>query len=195
MAINILEIDQYIEKFGGVPKARKRLFTNRVQKQAVRFGDDSPLQANAVISMLIPLAIPPCRHDDFEGLDDCTIPAVDVIPYTQYRERFSECLRKYLICKNLDDDRVYENANLSQYQWAEIINDKDYTPGKHTVVSIALALHLNMDETIDLLQAAGFDLSRDHVFDLIIEYSINNEFYDVLEINEILSEFHQPLLC
>ena len=195
IAMNILDIDQYIEKFGGVPKARKRLFANRVQNQTVRFGDDLHLHANAPISMLVPLAIPPSRHDDFEGLDDCKIPAADLIPFTQYKERFTECLRKYLICKNLDGNRVYKNANLSQNQWIDIINDKYYSPGKHTAVSIALALHLNMDETMDLLQAAGFELSRDHVFDLIIEYSINNEFYDVLEINEILTEFRQPLLC
>lgn len=189
------DIDKYIEKFEGVPQTKKRRFINRVQKQTIRFGDDASLQGNVIFAMLLPLTIYSRRRDDFDGLDDYTIPVVDSKPYPQYKESFAECLRKYLICKNLDDNFVYENANLNQQQWTTIISNKDFKPDKHIAIAIALALHLDMDETMDLLQAAELELSRDHVFDLIIEYSINNELYDVLKVNKILFEFRQPLLC
>lgn len=188
-------VDQYIEKHEGVPKPETHYVHKRVQQQTLRFGDDEHLQTNAPISMLIPLSIRPRRNDTFMSLDDYTIPPEDFETYPQYKESFTECLRKYLICKNLDDNFVYENANLAQLQWAAIISNKDFKPDKHTAIAIALTLRLNMDETMDLLQAAELELSHDHVFDLIIEYSINCELYDVLEVNEILTEFKQPLLC
>ena len=191
----ISEIDQYIEKHEGVTEPESASLPKRVQKQTVRFGDDMPLQANAPISMLIPLTISPLRRDVFMGFDDCTVPIDNVEPYPQYEESFAECLRKYLICKMPDDIRICENANMSAEQWEEIIKDKGYKPHKRTAIAIALSLHLNIDETMDLLKAAGFELSHCRVFDLIIEYSINNELFDVSDVNEILFEFRQPLLC
>ena len=191
----ISEIDQYIEKHEGITEIESVSLPKRVQQQTVRFGDDMPLQANTPISMLIPLAINPHRRDAFMGFDDCTAPIDNPEPYPQYEESFAECLRKYLICKTPDDISICENANLSPQQWTELATNKGYKPHKRTAVAIALALHLNIDETMDLLKAASFELSHCRVFDLIIEYCINNELYDVSEVNEILFEFRQPLLC
>lgn len=50
---------------------------------------------------------------------------------------------------------------------------------KKTAIAIAIALKLNEAETNELLSAAGFTLSRSSKFDIIIEFFIQQEMYDV----------------
>lgn len=71
---------------------------------------------------------------------------------------------------------------------------KGYTPKKPTIIALAIALELSLDETDDLLERAGYALSHASKFDVIVEYFIVSGKYNIFDINEVLFKYDQPLL-
>ena len=59
---------------------------------------------------------------------------------------------------------------------------------------MAFALELSLSETKELLGKAGYSLSHSILFDIIVEYCILNGNYDIIQINELLFQYDQPLL-
>jgi len=49
-----------------------------------------------------------------------------------------------------------------------------------------LALHLNLPWAKDLLRCAGYSLSHSNMRDIVIEYFIREEVYDLMVVNEVL---------
>ena len=96
-----------------------------------------------------------------------------------FQERLLELIKE----KNADEVTVYKNANIDRKLFSRIRCNKDYTPSKNTVLALAIALRLNLDETQDLLVRAGLALSPSITFDIIVSFFIENEIYDISTIN------------
>ncbi len=107
---------------------------------------------------------------------------------------FAEALFKYIDAKGLTDPQVYKRANLDRKLFSKIRKNKNYKPSKNTALALAIALELNLDETKDFIGKAGFALTRSSKTDLIVEFFIEQHNYDVLELNEVLFRFEEPVL-
>ena len=107
---------------------------------------------------------------------------------------FQESLFRIIDRKGLKDSVVYKKANIDRRLFSKIKSNVDYKPSKQTVLAFAIALELNLDETLDLLGRAGMTLSKSSEFDIIMEYCIDNRITNIMDINCILFDHDQPLL-
>jgi len=142
----------------------------------------------------------PCRAEESLDLEK-SLAATLAAPYfsldramDNLDEPFSELLMRLIDQKGKTDAEVYKRANIDRRLFSKIRTNRHYTPGKRTVLALAVALELNLNETRGLLERAGYALSHSQKFDVIVEYFIKKGRFDVFEINETLFYYDQPLL-
>ena len=101
---------------------------------------------------------------------------------------FMELVFSFADAKGMSDVEVQKRANLDRKAFSKLKCGTTKNPSKPTALALAVALKLNLDETKDLLSRAGLALSPCSRQDLIVQFFIEREVYDIHEINIALYE-------
>ncbi|MFI3251979.1 MAG: macro domain-containing protein [bacterium] len=126
----------------------------------------------------------------FENMEDCSLS--DILSVKQ--PTFTSTLFKFIDSKNLDDVFVYKRANVDRKLFSKIKSNIDYKPSKQTALAFCIALGLDLDETEELIGCAGFTLSDSLTHDKIVKFFIEEEIYDINELNNTLFSYGENIL-
>lgn len=109
-------------------------------------------------------------------------------------EPFSTYLFRKIDEKEMDDVSLYKKAQIDRRLFSKIRSDDDYQPSKKTVFKLVLAMELTYQEAKECLEYAGFAFSRSSKFDLIVEYAVKHQIYNIFDVNELLDELVNEIL-
>ncbi|MCR4651884.1 MAG: macro domain-containing protein [Lachnospiraceae bacterium] len=109
-------------------------------------------------------------------------------------DTFSEYLMYLISCKGMENAEVWKRAIIDKKVFSKIKNDRDYHPQKLTALCLCVGVKLNLDESKDLLARAGYALSPCDKTDVIFSFFIENEIYDMIEIDIQLEEHGLPCI-
>ena len=109
-------------------------------------------------------------------------------------DTFSEYLLYLIHDKNMENAEVYKRAIVDKKTFSKIKNNVDYHPQKLTALCLCVGAKLNLDESKDLLARAGYALSPCDKTDIIFSYFIENEIYDMIELDIQLEEHGLPCI-
>lgn len=109
-------------------------------------------------------------------------------------DTFSQTIFYHIDSKNLNEVDVYTNAHIDRRLFSKIRSNSDFKPSKKTAIALCFGLKLNLDEALDLLEKAGYTLSHSSKADLIVEYFLMKEEYDLTILNQVLVEYDESPL-
>ena len=91
--------------------------------------------------------------------------------------------------KSIDEAELYKQGNFNRSVLTDIRNmkhTKGYLPKKDILLRICLVLQLTHDETLEILNLAGYTLSEGYPPDMIISFSITQKYYDITNIDDAI---------
>ncbi len=107
-------------------------------------------------------------------------------------DTYSEYLLYLIREKHMANAEVYKRAIVDKKIFSKIKNNKYYHPQKITALCLCVGARLNLDETKDLLARAGYALSPCDKTDIIFSYFIENNIYDMIELDIQLESHGLP---
>ena len=84
------------------------------------------------------------------------------------------------------DSDFYNKANISKQTWSNIMS-LGKTPSMNTLLKIVFTLRCNTHECKYIFKKAGLTLASHSEYNLIIRYCIENEIYDLYDVNVLLT--------
>ena len=109
-------------------------------------------------------------------------------------DTFSQYLLYLIAERHMENADVWKRAIVDKKVFSKIKNNPDYHPQKMTALCLCIGAMLNLDESKDLLARAGYALSPCDKTDIIFSYFIENEIYDMIELDIQLEEHGLPCI-
>lgn len=170
---------------------RRDMLTEEIKQSLDQYIKDNYMDRSLQKSEIV------CRHeitkssgDHFSKKESFTLDQL----MDEVGESFHEMLFAHIDMSGMTDVEVYKRANVDRKLFSKIRSNPAYHPRKQTVLALAIALKLNLEDTVDLLARAEYALSPGSKGDLIVKYFIEREVYDIMAINFALYEYGQPIL-
>lgn len=143
-------------------------------------------------------ARPTTEYAEESSKEDISLPGIlrkqlDKI-LARLEDTFSQRVLKIIKKKGFSDVEIYKKANLSRKIFSKLRKDRKYQPSRNTALALIIALELDEYEANDLLGRAGFALSNGNKEDVIINFFIRYEIYDINLVNEALVHYGLPIL-
>ena len=107
-------------------------------------------------------------------------------------EGFYKVFRRLFDASGLTDPQVYGSCNMGRDTFWRIMNQKNSGINKKTVVQLCFGLKLSYEDSVILINAAGFFLSTGDEFDNVIITYLQNKDCDVNDVNLSLAERKVP---
>lgn len=95
--------------------------------------------------------------------------------------------------KGMSHSEVYKKANMDKKYFSKIINDKVH-PSKLRLLTLAVALELDRNETSDLLSRMDYAFNPGSKVDLVFQCFIEQRRYDIYEIDMALYDLGLPTI-
>lgn len=135
-----------------------------------------------------------------EPIEDFVLESISPLEIETFIEKKRKPTLKKVLFDFIDktgassDAEIYKKAGIDRKHFSKIRSNPQYRPSKNTVIALALALELNKKETDKLLSSAGYSLSDSETSDLVIQFCIERNIYDIHQVNYALDYFSQKPL-
>ncbi|MBQ9265810.1 MAG: macro domain-containing protein [Bacilli bacterium] len=98
-------------------------------------------------------------------------------------KEFVKLVKKYQQEKNISDEQLLINSNVSKEVLDEVLSNPEKVPSKHWVLAICVGLKLTEPEIAKLLASLGYNSVDDYVVTLIVIYFASKNIFDIYKIN------------
>ena len=192
-----LSMDKLLHK-GNTMSAEEKILSKKIIDEYIRqhykpdtdSSNKSPLGETALGSTIAVATTP----SSFVGIPSLILDSVLEKVRNAIELTFSEKLVELIKEKGKKPAEIYKKANVDRALFSKIKGDKNYHPTKSTALAFAIALHLSLEETQDLIGRAGYALSNSINRDLIVRCYIESRIYNIFDINEKLVDYgYDPL--
>lgn len=177
---------QALPPVSAVPRSSKPSFAESIFKKddKKKSVSDDTLQADKSLA---------CDEDaffDFEEMHESKLQE----RMRHMTDTYSEYLMYLIREKKMENAEVWKRAIVDKKIFSKIKNNVNYHPNKLTALCLCVGAKLNLDEARDLLARAGYALSPCDKTDIIFSYFIENEIYDMIELDIQLEEHGLPCI-
>lgn len=109
-------------------------------------------------------------------------------------KNFNELLFSLIDESGCKDSEIYKRVDIDRKLFSKIRCNENYIPRRNVIIKLCLALRLNKYDFNKLLNSAGYSLSNNTDFDLIISYCLDNNIYDLSIVNDYLYTYSNAVL-